>query len=105
MYCARELPSTIEQVSREYRGRGLAVVAVNIEEPKGHVQAWVASRRVTVPVALDSEGSATRAWRVGSTPTVFLVGRDGRLVARGSGTRPWTSAQGRALLDALAAPR
>ncbi len=32
------------------------------------------------------------------TPTVFLVGRDGRLLGKARGTRPWTSDRGRAVL-------
>jgi hypothetical protein len=42
---------------------------------------------------------------VTATPTVVLIGRDGRMLARATGTRPWDSRPGRALLDAaLAAP-
>jgi hypothetical protein len=37
------LPSTIEQVHREYGPRGLAVLAVNIEESRDVVAAWVGS--------------------------------------------------------------
>jgi len=33
------LPSTIEQLHREYRPRGLAVLAVNMEEPPEAVAA------------------------------------------------------------------
>jgi len=95
------LPSSIEQVSKDYRSRGLAVLAVNIQEEREHVVRWARSRKLTVPIVLDEDGAVTRAWQVTATPTVFLVGRDGKLVARGSGNRQWTGAQGRALLDAV----
>jgi len=35
---------------------------------------------------------------------VFLIGRDGRLIARAIGNRPWTEPEGLALLDSLVAP-
>jgi peroxiredoxin len=97
------LPSTIEALHREYRPRGLAVLAVNMEEEPETVGAWVRSRRLTMDVLLDPPGVATRAWAVTATPATFLVGRDGRVVARGYGTRPWTGPEGRALIEALLA--
>jgi hypothetical protein len=98
------LPSTIEQLHREYRPRGLAVLAVNMEEPPEAVAAWVRSRRVTMDVLLDPSGVATRAWAITATPATFLVSREGRVVAKGLGTRPWTGPEGRALIEALLAP-
>jgi hypothetical protein len=38
---------------------------------------------------------------VTATPTVFLVDRDGLLVAKALGTREWTDAKARALLANL----
>jgi hypothetical protein len=97
------LPSAIEQLHREYRPRGLAVLAVNMEEPPEAVAAWVRSKRITMDVLLDPPGVASRAWAITATPAIFLVSRDGRLVARGLGTRPWTGREGRALIEALLA--
>ena len=94
------MPSTIEQVHREYRDRGLTVVAINMQEPLGRVAAWVKDKKVTALVLLDP-GPATRAYAVTATPTVFLVGRDGRLVAKALGMKAWTGTTGRALLDTL----
>ena len=95
------MPSTIEQLHRDYGGRGLAVLAVNIEESPEVVAAWVRGRRVTMDVLLDPPGVASRAWAITATPAVFLVDRDGRVVARAVGTRPWTEPEGRAVIEAL----
>jgi peroxiredoxin len=95
------LPSTVEQLHREYRPRGLAILAVNMEEKPGDVAAWVRDKRISMDVLLDPPGKATRAWGITATPATFLVDRDGRLVARGLGTRPWTGPEGRALIEAL----
>ena len=98
------MPSTIEQVHRQYGDRGLVVLAINIEESKSTVAAWVKEKKVTFPVVLDADGAITRAYRVTGTPTVFVVGRDGKVVGVANGTREWTSDKGRALLGKLTSP-
>jgi len=95
------LPSTIEQVHQEYSDRGLVVLAISIEEGRRKVSGWGPSRSLTVPLLLDPDGNASAAYRITATPTVFLLGRDGKLVARGVGTKPWTSNAGRAVLHQL----
>ncbi len=86
---------------REYRDRGLTVLAINIREDPGTVAAWVKKARVTARVLLDPRGDAVKAYRVTGTPTTVLIGRDGQLVARAVGTRAWLGEAGRALLAAL----
>ena len=95
------MPSTIEQVHREFKDRGLVVYAVNIEEGKKTVGAWVERNKLTMPVLLDPPGDASAAYQVTATPTVYLVGRDGKLVAKAIGVKQWTSPRGRAFLEAL----
>ena len=97
------MPSTIEEVHRQYKDRGLVVLAINIEESKAKVAAWVKAKHVSFPVALDPDGAVTGRYKVTATPTVFIVGRDGKLVGVANGTKEWTSPKGRALLDALLA--
>lgn len=102
-YCRRELPVAIEKVGRERQGQPFTVLAVNIEEPRDLVAAYVKGAGVTSPVLLDREGTVAREYRVRGTPTTFVIGRDGRLVAWAAGTRDWDGKAGRALLDALVA--
>jgi hypothetical protein len=97
------LPSAIEQVHREYGPRGLVVLAVNMEESRETVGAWARDRKLTMDVLLDVTGAVNGAWNVTHSPMVFLVGRDGRLLARAIGNRDWTAPEGRALLEALVA--
>jgi peroxiredoxin len=95
------LPSTIEKVHREYKDRGLVVLPISIEEGRRKVAAWAPSKTLTVPLLLDPNGEASGAYRISATPTVFLVGRDGTLVAKALGTKAWTSEDGHALLHRL----
>jgi Redoxin len=95
------LPSTIEKLKRQRDGQPFTIVAVDIEETPERVADWVRGAGVTVPVLLDKDGAVARAYKVTATPTVLLIGRDGRAVGRGVGTRPWDGPTGRKLLDAL----
>ena len=97
------MPSAIEQVHREYGPRGLVVLAVNMEESRETVDAWARDKKLTMDVLLDVSGAVNSAWNVTHSPMVFLVGRDGHLLARAIGNRGWTEPEGRALLEALVA--
>lgn len=99
------MPSTIEKVYRELKGKKLAVLAIDVQEDPAKVEAWVKSRATTPPVLLDRDGRVASQYRVTATPTVVLIDKSGRVVAKGTGTRPWDGPAGKALLEAaLAAP-
>ncbi len=102
-FCVRELPSTMESLQRRYRDQGLTVLAVSFEESPDTVKAWVRPRGLSMPVLLDRAGDVSGDYRVTATPTAVLLDREGRVVGRAVGTRPWTDA--RALWEALLAPR
>ena len=86
---------------REFKDRGLRVMAIDIEENPRTVTSWVAAHDLSFTVLLDTDGQVTRAYEVTATPTVFIVARDGRVVGKALGTKEWTSGSGQALLQAL----
>ena len=95
------MPSSIADIQREYKDKGLVVLAVSIREARATVAAWGDKVRIGFPLLVDEDGTAARAWRVRSTPTVYLVDRRGRVVGQTVGTKAWTSPAGRALIAAL----
>ena len=90
---------------REFKDRGLAVLAISVRDTPAKVDAWVRARSVSFPIVLDADGATASAYRVTAYPTVAIVTRDGKLIAMARGSRPWTSERGRALLDKLVASR
>jgi alkyl hydroperoxide reductase subunit AhpC len=76
------LPSTVEQLHRDLSGRGLSVLAINIQESQSTVAAWAREKSVTIPILLDTDGEVTRRYGVIATPTAFLVDLEGRLLGR-----------------------
>jgi hypothetical protein len=97
------LPS-INQLYREWESKGVSVLLVDIREDRAKVARTVAERGYVAPVVLDRDGAVTEAYGVHATPTAFLVARDGTIVGRAIGPRPWTGPDGRALFQALLAP-
>ena len=96
------MPSIIEKIHQDYKDAGLVVLLVSIEEGRGKVTGWLRKNgSLTVPMLLDPEGDVSGAYRITATPTVFLIGRDGKLVAKALGTKEWSSPPARALLQQL----
>ena len=93
------MPSAIEEVHRDFKDQGLVVIAINLGENRAVVAAWATDKKLSMPVLLDRELAAYRAYQIAFTPTVFLVGRDGKLVGKAVGQ----AAEGAALAAAMRA--
>jgi hypothetical protein len=94
------LPS-INRLHEEWAPQGVTILLVDIREDRATVARAVAERGYVAPVVLDATGAVTDAYGVHATPTSFLVGRDGTILARAIGPRPWTGPDGRRLFRAL----
>jgi Redoxin len=97
------LPS-INQVHREWEPKGVTVLLVDIREDRATVARAVAERGYVAPVVLDLNGAVSDVYGIHGTPTVFLIARDGTIVGRAVGSRPWMGPDARALFQALLAP-
>ena len=102
-YCSQELPS-INQVHRAWEAKGVTVLLVDIREDRAKVARAAAERGYVATVVLDLNGAVSDAYGVHATPTVFLIARDGTIVGRAVGARPWTGPDARDLFQALLAP-
>ena len=91
----------MEALHRELSPEGLTVLLVNLFEARAVVERAVAGRSYTAPILLDPDGRAAQAYRVRGTPSVFVIGRGGRVLGAAVGPRPWAEQPGRALLQAL----
>ena len=75
---------------------------MNFREKLDHVRQVVRERGYVAPVLLDESGDVTgKVYGVWGPPTVYIVDRQGRLVGRATGPRPWDSPAGRRFLEAL----
>jgi len=91
-------------VHRDLKGKGLEVLLIDFREDPDLVRRTVKERGYTAPVLLDESGDVTgKVYGVWGPPTVYLVDRQGRLVGRATGPRPWDSPAGRRFIEALLA--
>jgi peroxiredoxin len=100
--CKAEMP-VFEQFHREFAAQGLRVVGINAGEGAAAIRAYAKELALTFPLMLDPEGKIQVRYGVVGLPTTFLIGRDGRAVARAIGPREWGSTPARALVQALLA--
>jgi len=95
------LPS-VDRLYRELKDKGLEVRMINFREDPALVRRTVQERGYTTPVLIDQSGDVTgRVYGAFGPPTVYMVDREGRLVARIAGPRAWDGPVARAFLQAL----
>jgi len=102
--CRAELPSLAALAAR-HAGAGLVVVTVNYREDPGAIERFLASQRMALPVLLDTDGSAARAWTPMVFPSTVVVGRDGRPAGVLVGELDWAGAAAADLLRPLLGAR
>ena len=98
------MPS-VNKLYSEFRGRGLEVLLISFREDPERVRQTVRERGYVAPVLLDQSGEVTGVkYGVFGPPTVYVVDRQARLLARGVGPRDWSSPAARKLIQDLLGP-
>lgn len=82
----------MERAYREYKDRGLVILAVSLDRgPQSAVEAFVRQLNLTFPVLLDPAKKIANIYRVYGLPTTYLIDRYGYIVVREYGGRDWNS--------------
>jgi len=74
--CVVGMPK-LDRFSKNYRERGLAVLAVNMGNPKALVEAFAKGLKLSYPVFLDPALIAAKKYGVRTVPTTFFIDRKG----------------------------
>lgn len=74
--CRVEMPA-LEQVHQAYFKRGVAVIAVNQMESAQTASNYADQQGLTLQIALDSDGTASQAYRVAALPTTYFIDKYG----------------------------
>ena len=98
--CRPEMPM-FERLHREFAAQGLSVIWINAREGTEAIRGYAKDLRLTFPLVLDPKGEVNAVYGVIGLPATFLIGRDGRAVARAVGPRDWQSAPAKAIIQAL----
>ena len=76
--CATEMPA-FQGVYDRYQDDGLVILAINNSESIDTIQAFMTEKNLDFPVLLDSDFSATLAYKQNAFPTTFFIDREGRI--------------------------
>ena len=81
--CVAEMPQMVETYNK-FKNDGLEFVAVAMSyDPPNYVVNYADTRKLPFKVALDTDGSAAKAYGdVSMTPTTFVIDKDGKILKR-----------------------
>jgi cytochrome c biogenesis protein CcmG, thiol:disulfide interchange protein DsbE len=81
--CQAEAP-IVDRVAKRFKSRGLVVVGVNTSDSSGLAAPWARAHGISYPIAFD-DGTAARAFDVESLPTLVVISKTGKVIARRMG--------------------
>jgi thiol-disulfide isomerase/thioredoxin len=98
--CRSEMPS-MEIVYQRYKGRGLEMLALNLQEGKSEIETFMRQNKLTFPVIMDQDGRIGNQYGIRAIPTTYILDRQGRVVLRLVGSINWNNPNIFAAIDAL----
>ncbi|MDR0643734.1 MAG: TlpA family protein disulfide reductase [Treponema sp.] len=88
--CRAEMPS-MELLYQRFKGKGLEFLAVDLMEDRDDVADFINANKLTFPVAIDTDGSASGSYSTGYIPTTFIIDRDSNIIAATVGGKNWNT--------------
>ena len=76
--CKASFPA-LEAISREYRARGVEVIAVNLDERQRDADAFLDAHPHDMTVTFDPKGATAQAFGVRAMPSSFVIDRTGEV--------------------------
>lgn len=86
--CRREMPS-MDRLDKMETGRPFTILAINVKEEADQVERFLDEMPMSFPIALDTEGKLSKAWKAFVYPTSYLVDKSGRIRYSLNGTTEW----------------
>lgn len=89
--CRAEMPS-FENLYRNFKGKGLVVIGVSVDNSDRTVKSFVREKGITFPILLDEKKEVSfDDYGVIGLPVTFLIDRKGNIVEKFFGERQWDS--------------
>lgn len=103
--CVEEAPA-LEALARAFEGRGLAVLAVSVDDGWEEVDGFVGgggfgTETPKLTVLLDTPRKVTQGFGTSKFPETYLVDREGRVLYRFINKRDWSGALAQACVASL----
>jgi len=77
-YCIKEM-FTLESFYRKHHSEGVIAFSINAGEDKQSAVRYMAKLKISYPILLDPDLSATRRYGVSGVPTTYILDRNGVL--------------------------
>jgi peroxiredoxin len=77
--CLQAMPQ-VDRVTREFRDRGVRLVAVNLQEAPKQIASMLERHKLSLTVALDRDGAVAEKYAANAIPQTVIVDRDGTIV-------------------------
>ena len=78
--CKVEMPELREFYKRYHRANSdFEILAISIDENRGDAEKYAAAEKLPFPVLLDPQSKAADAYSVEGIPTMFVIGKDGKV--------------------------
>ena len=82
----------LQKLEEEYRARGLTLVTANRDDPDSRDEAIGVFVRThggsKAPLVVFPDNASAEAWHAAVLPTLYVLGRDGQIVAGHTGVQP-----------------
>jgi peroxiredoxin len=88
--CIDEMPS-LERLHQAMADRGVAVIAVSVDERFSDVPAFVEKFDLTFSVLYDEGKKVSRKYQTFKYPETYILDREGRLKSKVVGPRDWAA--------------
>lgn len=88
--CKEEMPS-LARLQQQLDPSRFALLTITTDLQRQGIAQFLARLGVTLPVLFDEDQEVSRAFMVRGLPTTVVIARDGSLLGRAVGPRPWDS--------------
>jgi len=99
-YCREERPY-LNALYKEYKDRGLIIIAVSIDKSAEIVRSYLKRVPADFVILHDNSNEAASAYGVYSLPTNFLIDRKGVIKYKFIGLRDWTDKESKKIIETL----
>jgi thiol-disulfide isomerase/thioredoxin len=101
--CMQAMPQ-VDKVAEELAGRGVKLVAVNMQEDAAAINAALERLKIAPTVALDIDGAAAERYQVSAIPQTVVIDAEGKVAALYIGANPGFADELRGAIEKLLLP-
>ena len=82
--CRQEMP-ILEQLNRQYHGKGVTLLGINVEPDSAAAVDWLKATPVSFPILFDVDSKVSNLYEVAGMPNTVIIDRKGlvRYIHRG----------------------